>query len=244
MVQPYPSKHTCAICKQSFFHQGVVAGKWVTKEITKEIKQRCPNWDNEHYICHNDLAMMRSHYVQSLILSEKSELTSLEQALLNSLHNQSTSAINGEKKFEHCWSYSELLADKIARFGGSWKFIISFGIFITLWIGANSFMYFWKPADPYPFIFLNLILSCIAAIQAPVIMMSQNRQEAKDRIRSQHDYQINLKAEREIQDLHKKMDYLLSHQWEKMMNIQEIQLELLAELNARRATKPIPIAVD
>ncbi len=88
-----------------------------------------------------------------------------------------------------------------------------------------------RPVDPYPFILLNLVLSCLAAIQAPIIMMSQNRQEAKDRLRSQHDYQINLKAELEIRHLHEKMDHLLSHQWERLAHIQEIQLDLLAEMN-------------
>ena len=89
------------------------------------------------------------------------------------------------------------------------------------------------PADPYPFILLNLILSCIAAIQAPVIMMSQNRQEAKDRLRSQNDYQINLKAELEIQHLHEKLDHLLMHQWDRLAQIQEIQLDLLSEVSKK-----------
>lgn len=90
-----------------------------------------------------------------------------------------------------------------------------------------------RPADPYPFILLNLILSCIAAIQAPVIMMSQNRQEAKDRLRSQNDYQINLKAELEIQHLHEKLDHLLMHQWDRLAQIQEIQLDLLSEMSKK-----------
>jgi uncharacterized membrane protein len=97
----------------------------------------------------------------------------------------------------------------------------------------NSIVFLWRPADPYPFILLNLVLSCLAAIQAPIIMMSQNRQEAKDRLRSQHDYQVNLKAELEIRHLHEKIDHLLSHQWERLVQIQELQLELLSELGRR-----------
>ena len=92
----------------------------------------------------------------------------------------------------------------------------------------------WRPVDPYPFILLNLVLSCLAAIQAPIIMMSQNRQEAKDRVRAQHDYQVNLKAELEIRQLHEKIDHLLSHQWERLVEIQEVQLELLSEIGKRR----------
>ena len=89
------------------------------------------------------------------------------------------------------------------------------------------------PADPYPFILLNLMLSCLAAIQAPVIMMSQNRQEAKDRLRSQNDYQVNLKAELEIRHLHEKLDHLLMHQWDRLAQIQEIQLDLLSEMSKK-----------
>ena len=98
------------------------------------------------------------------------------------------------------------------------------------WVLVNSVILLVRPFDPFPFILLNLILSCLAAVQAPVIMMSQNRQEAKDRLRSQHDYQVNLKAELEIRHLHDKIDHLLSHQWERLAQIQEVQLDLLSEL--------------
>jgi uncharacterized membrane protein len=102
----------------------------------------------------------------------------------------------------------------------------------------NSAVLVTRPFDPYPFIFLNLILSCLAAIQAPVIMMSQNRQEAKDRLRSQHDYQINLKAELEIRHLHEKLDHLLSRQWERLVAIQQVQLDVLSELSRLRDKDP------
>ena len=105
--------------------------------------------------------------------------------------------------------------------------------FLIIWITINSVIAFGKPIDPYPFILLNLLLSCLAAIQAPIIMMSQNRQEAKDRLRSQYDYQVNLKAELEIRQLHEKMDHLLSHQWERLTQIQEIQIDLLEEIRRK-----------
>ena len=98
----------------------------------------------------------------------------------------------------------------------------------------NSLVLYWRPVDPFPFILLNLVLSCLAAIQAPVIMMSQNRQETKDRLRARNDYQVNLKAELEIRQLHEKIDHLLSHQWERMIEIQEVQLDLLNELRRPR----------
>ena len=105
---------------------------------------------------------------------------------------------------------------------------------LVFWILVNSLILAFKPFDPYPFILLNLILSCLAAIQAPIIMMSQNRQEAKDRLRASHDYQINLKAELEIRQLHQKLDHLLSRQWERLVEIQEVQIELLNEMQGPR----------
>lgn len=110
---------------------------------------------------------------------------------------------------------------------------MSFGAFLVLWIVVNTLVLGLHPPDPYPFILLNLLLSCLAAIQAPVIMMSQNRQEAKDRLRSQNDYLINLKAELEIRNLHEKLDHLLSHQWDRLAQIQEIQLDLLSAIFKR-----------
>ena len=228
---------TCIICKKKYPNHGVVSGELVCKEIAEEIKITAPDWGAEHFICHADLALMRSRYVHSILMSEKGELTSLERAVLHSLNEQELLSATLESGFEQQWTLGERMADKIASFGGSWWFLIFFGIFLILWVFTNSLVYWLRPADPYPFIFLNLILSCLAAIQAPVIMMSQNRQEAKDRIRSQHDYQINLKAELEIRNLHEKMDHLLSHQWEKMVQIQEVQLEMLAELNDRKKMK-------
>jgi uncharacterized membrane protein len=115
------------------------------------------------------------------------------------------------------------LADRVANVGGGWKFITWFTVVFVVWILSNSVLLVTRPFDPYPFIFLNLVLSCLAAIQAPVIMMSQNRQEARDRLHAMRDYQVNLKAELEIRHLHQKVDHLLSHQWERLVEIQEIQ---------------------
>jgi uncharacterized membrane protein len=126
------------------------------------------------------------------------------------------------------------MADKLADFGGSWRFISIFGGILFLWIVINSVLMIWKPFDPYPFIFLNLILSCLAAIQAPIIMMSQNRQEARDRLHAEQDYRINLKAELEIRHLHEKIDHLLMNQWQRLMEIQQIQMELMDELTHKK----------
>ncbi|HUV09320.1 MAG TPA: DUF1003 domain-containing protein [Spirochaetia bacterium] len=225
---------TCAVCGKSFADRDVVAGALIRDTIADEIRLDHPGWTPDSYICRPDLAAIRSRYVQSLIKSEKGEITTLEQEVVQSLREHELITRNVETEFEREWSFGERLADRIASFGGSWKFLIYFGIFIALWIGINSLVLLQRPPDPYPFILLNLILSCLAAMQAPVIMMSQNRQEDKDRLRSQHDYQVNLKAELEIRQLHEKIDHLLSHQWERLVQIQEIQLELLSELSARK----------
>jgi uncharacterized membrane protein len=222
---------TCAICGKTFPARSVISGEIVRKEIAAEILEAFPEWSPEKFICRADLTEFRGRYVHSLLESEKGELSTLENDVVRSLQEHELLSSNIEAEFEQKWSFGERLADKIATFGGSWKFLIYFGVFLLLWIGMNSFVLLWRPRDPYPFIFLNLILSCLAAIQAPVIMMSQNRQEAKDRVRSQHDYKVNLKAELEIRHLHEKVDHLLSHQWERLVEIQELQLELLSDLS-------------
>lgn len=123
------------------------------------------------------------------------------------------------------------LADKITGFGGSWKFILSFALFMLLWIAINVFMA-GKPFDPFPFILLNLLLSTLAALQAPLIMMSQNRKEEKDRQRAVNDYMINMKAEIEIRNLHGKMDLLMTEQMKTLFQIQKTQVELMEEIKS------------
>jgi uncharacterized membrane protein len=239
MASKIHAHKTCAICGKSFPPGGVVSAEIIRKDIAAEILKTYPEWSSEKYICQADLAEYRGRYVHSLLESERGELSSLEQEVVRSVREHELLSLNIDTEFEQKWSFGQRLADKIASFGGSWAFLICFGVFLFMWIGLNSFVLLWRPLDPYPFIFLNLILSCLAAIQAPIIMMSQNRQEAKDRIRSQHDYQINLKAELEIRNLHEKVDHLLSHQWERLVQIQELQLELLSELGATRKL-PLP----
>ncbi len=227
-------RRSCAICGKTFPARDVVAGAFVRDAVADEIRRDHPEWSAESFICRPDLTRFRTKYVHSILESEKGEVTSLEQEVLHSLREHEVLSTNIDAEFEREWSFGELIADRIASFGGSWTFLIWFGVFLVLWIVMNSIVLLWRPADPYPFILLNLVLSCLAAIQAPIIMMSQNRQEAKDRLRSQHDYQVNLKAELEIRHLHEKIDHLLSHQWERLVQIQELQLELLSELGRRR----------
>ena len=224
----------CAVCGKAFPEQKLVSGEVVRNEIAQEIRKTHPDWSAGKFICRADLTQMRGRYVHALLESEKGELSALEREVVQSLREHELLSENVDAEFEQQWSFGERLADRIASFGGSWAFLILFGLFLVLWVGVNSAVLLWRPLDPYPFIFLNLLLSCLAAIQAPVIMMSQNRQEAKDRLRSQHDYQVNLKAELEIRHLHEKVDHLLSHQWERLVELQELQLEMLSDLDRRK----------
>ncbi len=230
----HPTHRICAVCGRSVSAREGIAGGTVRPSVSDLISTDIPEWSPEKFICRVDLARYRGQYIQSMLESEKGELNSLDQVVLESLRQHELLASNVDAEFEQEWTLGERLADRIATFGGSWTFLLIFGAFLAGWIIMNSVVLYRRPVDPYPFILLNLVLSTLAAIQAPVIMMSQNRQEAKDRIRAQHDYQVNLKAELEIRHLHEKMDHLLSHQWERLVEIQQIQLELLGERGRAR----------
>jgi uncharacterized membrane protein len=180
------------------------------------------------------LQKFRNRYVEALLRDEKGELSSLEEEVIASLHEQEILASNPEEELQSGLTIGQRLADHMASVAGSWPFIIAFGGVLIVWIAINSLALVMQPFDPYPFILLNLALSCLAAIQAPVIMMSQSRQEARDRLHAMRDYQVNLKAELEIRHLHQKIDHLLSHQWERLVEIQETQMELMTELRSRK----------
>ena len=229
-----PPLHRCNVCGNEFAAPDVVSATAVRESIAALIRADHPDWSEGGYICGEDLSRYRARWVESLLESERGEITSLEREVLRSLRQHELLAANPDADFEGRWSRGERLADRIATFGGSWAFIGIFFGFIAIWIASNVWLLGSRPVDPYPFILLNLMLSCLAAIQAPIIMMSQNRQEAKDRLRSQHDYQVNLKAELEIRHLHEKMDHLLSHQWQRLVEIQRLQIELLSEISRRR----------
>ena len=228
------TERQCDICGRSVPARELVVGGVIREAIQRRIADDHPEWSDRSLICRVDLDRYRAEYVHSLLESEKGDLSSLEHEVVRSLEEHDVLSKNLEEDDGTIWTPGERLADKIATFGGSWTFLSAFAGFLALWIAVNVVVLATRPFDPFPFILLNLILSCLASVQAPIIMMSQNRQEAKDRLRSQHDYQVNLKAELEIRHLHEKVDHLLSHQWERLAEIQEIQLEVLAELGRRK----------
>lgn len=225
-----PKKLVCMVCKKVKTPGELIPAPMVREPIADLIRKEHPDWSSEGYICRQDLNRFRSQYVGNVLEAEKGELSSIEDAVIKSLAEEELISRNVNTEFEGKLTFGQRVADKVADFGGSWKFIIIFAVVLAVWVIINSIVLIFKPFDPYPFILLNLILSCLAAIQAPVIMMSQNRQEAKDRLRAQHDYQVNLKAELEIRNLHEKIDHLIFKQWQRLLEIQEIQTELMEEL--------------
>jgi uncharacterized membrane protein len=219
----------CSECKRSFPLGSLMAGEMIRPGLAEFIKGRDPDWSAAALLCHDCLNRFRSEYVEDALEEEKGELTRLDVEVLESLKQQETLTENLNVAFEQDLTFGDRIADRVADFGGSWTFIIAFFTVLVVWMAVNTTLIMRRPFDPYPFILLNLVLSCLAAIQAPIIMMSQNRQEARDRLRSENDYQVNLKAELEIRHLHEKLDVLLKHQWQKLLEIQQIQIDLMKE---------------
>lgn len=223
------TKIVCAICNKEKNASEVVNENSLKKSLIETIKKEHPNFSKDDFICINDLSHYRKEHIDEILEIEKGTLSSLEAEVVKSLKDEELLSKNTDKQFESDATLGQRIADKVAAFGGSWKFIIIFGGIIIFWVTINTIILLSKAFDPYPFILLNLVLSCLAALQAPVIMMSQNRQEEKDRLRSEHDYQINLKAELEIRHLNEKVDFI-THQWVKLMETQEMQMEIMEEL--------------
>jgi uncharacterized membrane protein len=220
----------CQICKKQKKTTEVMPAQLVREPLVETIRKTHPDWSSSGFICISDLNQFRAEYVEDVLERDKGELTTLEQQVVKSLKEQELLSSNINAEFDRKLTFGGRLADRVADYGGSWRFIGIFMGVLLVWIVINSIVLIQKPFDPYPFILLNLVLSCIAAIQAPIILMSQNRQEAKDRLRSEYDYRVNLKAELEIRSLHEKIDHLLMNQWHRLLEIQEIQTELMEEL--------------
>lgn len=206
-----------------------ISAKTIRPSLLNIIRSDHPEFKEESYCSLTELNVYRQKYIQDFLLREVGELTELEDTVLNSLKNRE-SLVNKIEDPEEKTTLGQRLADRVASFGGSWAFIIFFGFFLFVWMVINSIFLATRPFDPYPYILLNLILSTLAALQAPVIMMSQNRQEEKDRDRSRKDYMINLKSELEIRMLHEKIDHLIIHQQHELLEIQKVQIEMMNDI--------------
>lgn len=216
----------CGITGKEFPSDEVVKGQSIRASLFKAIKSNHPDFQTDSYIHKDVLNTYRKEYLETLLNDDGAGLSQVETEVVNSITADELVSKNIEEEI----TFGNRLSDKIAEFGGSWTFIISFFSFILFWMVLNILILWNRPFDPYPFILLNLILSCLAAIQAPIIMMSQNRQEEKDRKRSIQDYKINLKSELEIRALNEKIDHLIVTQNHKLLEVQEIQIEMMEEI--------------
>ena len=224
----------CQVCKKAKSPNSGMIAELIRPSLLEFIKKKLPDLDSKAFICFDDLGEFRKDYIKEVLEDEIGELSALDNEVVESLQQHEILSSDISKQFERKLTFGERLSDQIAEFGGSWKFLISFGAVLVIWIAINGVILVTHAFDPYPFILLNLILSCLAAVQAPIIMMSQNRAEARDRLRAENDYKVNLKAELEIRHLHEKIDHLLRRQYNRLFEIQQIQIELLEEISRQK----------
>ena len=223
----------CPLCQKTRPATEMVPGAVVRPAILEVIRKEHPEWTGDESLCLTDLHHYRLANLQALLEEQRGELSALDREVVESIHRNELIAENVAQSVVARMTLGARVADRVAAFGGSWPFIGIFGGIILVWIGLNALWLARPTFDPYPFILLNLLLSCLAALQAPVIMMSQNRQAARDRVHAEQDYRVNLKAELEIRLLHEKVDHLSLHQWQRLMEVQAIQADLLEELSER-----------
>lgn len=229
LISERKNKIVCSICNKEKNSGEVISGNSLKNSLITTIKKEHPEWNENDFVCINDLNHYREKHIDEILENEKGTLSSIESEVAKSFKDEEILAKNINTEFDSNITTGQRIADTVAAFGGSWKFIIIFASIIFSWVLINTFILLKKPFDPYPFILLNLVLSCLAALQAPVIMMSQNRQSAKDRYQADHDYQVNLKAELEIRHMNEKIDFI-THQWANLMETQEMQMQVMEEL--------------
>ena len=230
----------CAVTGKPHPMSKLILLRALRPSISDTLRRRHPELTEESLLSVEAVNAARLEYVRNLLETQVGDLTKLDEEVVESLHKHEVLSERPLSETEEVQqlTFGQRLADKIADFGGSWTFISSFCVFLGLWIVINAGVLLARPFDPYPFILLNLMLSFLASLQAPVIMMSQNRQEARDRQRAEGDYKVNLKAELEIRHLHEKMDYLLHQHTTRLMEVQQIQIDLLRDLaHGRRKTE-------
>lgn len=214
-------------------HQDYVHLKTIDTDIRSFILQKNKKLTIESKIPFITFMNYHFEYIKEKIIQDQNETKKINQEMLEQLKNKQIISQNLNTTINQKATFGQKSADAIAKFGGSWPFIFLFVVILGSWILLNTLHFLGLSFDRYPFILLNLVLSCLAAIQAPIIMMSQNRQATRDRIAADHDYQTNLKAELGISLLHEKIDYLMSQQWQQMLELQQLQIELLTQLNKK-----------
>jgi uncharacterized membrane protein len=228
-------KVNCSLCGTPVEGRTLASPQKLENRILDLIRQDRPDWEGKRGICGTCLEQYRAKKFVAYLEAEYQKLSELENAVVSKITRRGRVSKLVHQDLDTKMTVGERVADKVAQFGGSWRFIGIFTAILVGWMIINSIVLIRRPFDPFPFILLNLVLSTIAALQAPVIMMSQNRQAHKDRMQANQDYEINLMAEIEIRDLHDKLDSLRFKQWHELWHIQKRQIELLEHLCARHA---------
>lgn len=218
---------------KTFDQEMYIKGDALRKPIFDLVKKDYPRFTKDSFLSRDKLKNYRQLYLSNLVKEQTGDFDKLEHEVVEAVSGEKLLSDYIEDDLDESFTRGQKLADKIAEFGGSWTFIIVFLSLMAIWMVLNVYILVAKPFDPYPFILLNLALSCLAAIQAPIIMMSQNRQEEKDRKRGQNDYKVNLKAELEIKLLNEKIDVLMQHQNKRFLEILEIQTDYLEEISLK-----------
>lgn len=239
-------KVACSLCGTQVEARTLFSGQKLELPLFDLIKRDRPDWPGTRGICTSCHDQYRAKKLLSYLEAEYDKISEMEKAVVTKIARRGRISRLVDKQYESQMTFGEHVADKVAQFGGSWTFIGIFGAVLFGWMALNSWILVRHPFDPYPFILLNLVLSTIAALQAPVIMMSQNRLAEHDRMQAMQDYQINLMAEMEIRDLHDKLDGLRNRQWHELWHLQQRQIELLEFLHREiahpeeRAGEPRP----
>lgn len=228
-------KKKCEICDNFFQLSDLYPLAMLRSNQFANAKERFPDLEPSGFICYPDLRKINALHFEKILQKERGSLTELEREVLESIEQHDILSENIETEFERGQTFGQKLSDKIAQFGGSWTFVTLFTCMILVWMMINSFQIMSLDFDPYPYILLNLVLSTLAAIQAPIIMMSQNRQAFKDRLSQENDYQINLKSELQIRQLNTRMDVFMKHYWQRMSDLTVKTEEILTEMQTQKS---------
>jgi len=227
---------TCSLCGHAQPHQRLRHARGVRPAVAKFLLEKYPDrWNSAAVVCPDCLNRERLDHLLKDLVKDRGELSAIESEVAQKAVDHMAVAEQVDEEFQRSATRGQKIADSVARVGGSWGFVITFILILLSWIALNTMFLQRGAFDPYPYILLNLVLSCIAALQAPVIMMSQNRMSAYDRRKADQDFRVNLKAELEIASLHDKVDHLLHAQWEHLVEMQEVQIDLLNQIAEKRA---------
>ncbi|WP_052351946.1 DUF1003 domain-containing protein [Deinococcus pimensis] len=234
MTQPEATELVeCAACHTRRAARDLLPLAAVRPSVAAFVEADHPDVRETDRVCLSCLNRAVDAEIRDAIALDATETARLDEEVRLSLERQEAVTRNLNAEYDRALPLGDRVADRVATFGGSWRFIGLFTLVLIVWIVVNGAHLLARPFDPYPFILLNLVLSCVAALQAPVIMMSQNRLEARDRLRAEQDYEVNLKAELEVRHLHDKLDHLTRRQWQRLLVIQQAQLDLMRELSDR-----------